>query len=1172
MKTIKRIAALLLAVVMLFSGIPMAELGIESIFATKASAVSLRYGDKLYGDFVYCYTNDSKNEIIIKKYMGNEKKVVVPDFIEGLPVIELYAYSFSINSNNLYSNPDCVYIESVILPDSVRTIESYAFEDCKNLQYIYLPKDLEVLGEGAFKNCSSLESLDFSQGCYSLAADVFYGTKIKDLVITSDRKMTDFFSYFLRGSSVENLTVKSTFLQFFTNSLENETLKTLTIDGTVGSFNKLTFGDVETANLPEEINIFDDFTIGVYSSLEKYGYSCVVSEENDLWWTFTKTDTEKEILRDGKFKYFLNAKGEAVLRRYEGSSPMIVPEKLGGATVTTIYWDFHCDEETVELPDTVTHIQGCAFSESKLTSISLGSGLKSIGYEAFKNCDSLTEITLPEGVTKISSYAFAECHKLKSINAKGVTSVRDSAFESCFKLSEIEFSEDFYYVGGYAFWGCDSLKEFKYDKQTTFIDIYGFHYSGIESFEFSNELTVIPEGAFESAELISITLPSNLEIIGPNAFNSCDNLEEIVIPETVKVIDNYAFAYCAKLNGEITISENVEKLGPGIFSNTNYSVLNYNTASTQAQNAFEETKLTTINFGNNVKAIPSSLVKSCKELKSITLSDSITKIGEEAFAHCTNLESVKMSDNITEIGDKAFYDCPNITELTIPKKVTELNANVFPKNLTTVYYNAENCTFKGLVKSSAEDTYYSPFYHTNVNKVVLGNTVKRIPNYFFSNVNFLETVILPDSVTEIGKESFRASSIKNVVLPASLIIIEERAFADTQVVIDGNVFPDGMRIIGKEAFENCNDLEEIYIPDSVVNIAENAFAGCKTLSKVRMSPNVKLISIGCFKGCSVLQSFVWESNVKLIADYAFANCKLLSEFDFTGVELLYPNSFTNTGVTVIALGEDKNEEATNLLSVEAQSFKSCTDLETLSIGGNVATIKSEAFADCSNLGVAVISNSVINIASDAFDGCNSLTIYCMENSYAHDYAVQNNIPVSTFVIAPIPNQTYTGNRIEPELDVSVSNKHLTENTDFTVKYADNINVGTAKVTVSGKGIYKVLTSIANFTIITKNIAPVTIAPVADQNYTGEAVTPSLTVTDGSNILREGTDYTVAYKNNVNTGTATATIQGIGNYSGTASVNFTILEQSLFERLLSAISTFFTTIVTWLQALFSFKIK
>lgn len=1167
MKTIKRITAVLLAVVLLFSGIPMAELGIESIFATKASAVSLRYGDKLYGDFVYCYTNDSKNEIIIKKYMGNEKKVVVPDFIEGLPVIELYAYSFSINSNNLYSNPDCVYIESVILPDSVRTIESYAFEDCKNLQHIYLPKELEVLGEGAFKNCSSLESLDFSQGCYSLAADVFYGTKIKDLVITSDRKMTDFFSYFLRGSSVENLTVKSTFSQFFTNSLENETLKTLTIDGTVGSFNKLTFGEVETANLPEEINIFDDFTIGVYSSLERtYGYICDVSEENDLWWTFTKAETKRELHKIDGFHYYLNKKGEAVLQSCRDS---VIPEKIEGATVTTIYWDFSCVKNTIELPDTVTHIQSSAFADEGLTSISFGSGLKSIGYEAFKNCDSLTEITLPEGVTKISSYAFAECHKLKSINAKGVTSVRDSAFEECFKLSEIEFSEDFYYVAGYAFCGCDSLKEFKYDKQTTFIDIYAFENSGIESFEFSDKLTVIPEGAFESAELISITLPSNLEIIGPNAFNSCDNLEEIVIPETVKVIDNYAFAYCTKLNGEITISENVEKLGCGIFSNTNYSVLNYNTASTQAQNAFEETKLTTINFGNNVKAIPSSLVKSCKELKSITLSDSITKIGEEAFAHCTNLERVKMSDNITEIGDKAFYDCPNITELTIPKKVTELNANVFPENLTTVYYNAENCTFKGLAKSSAEDTYYSPFYYTNVNKVVIGNTVKRIPNYFFSNVKFLETVILPDSVAEIGKESFRASSIKNVVLPANLIIIEERAFADTQVVIDGNVFPDGMRIIGKEAFENCNDLEEIYIPDSVVDIAENAFTGCKKLSKVRMSPNVKLISIGCFKGCSVLQSFVWESNVKLIADYAFANCKLLSEFDFTGVELLYPNSFRNTGVTVVALGENKNEEATNLLSVESQSFKSCTDLETLSVGGNVATIKSEAFADCSNLEVAVISNSVINIASDAFDGCNSLTIYCMENSYAHDYAVQNNIPVSTFVIAPIPNQTYTGNRIEPELDVSVSNKHLTENTDFTVKYADNINVGTAKVTVSGKGIYKVLTSIASFTIITKNIAPVTVAPVADQNYTGEAVTPSLTVTDGSNILREGTDYTVAYKNNVTTGTATATIQGIGNYSGTASVNFTILEQSLFERLLSAISTFFTTVITWLQTLFSF---
>jgi len=1177
MKTIKRISAILLAAVLLFSGIPMAELGIESIFATNASAITLRNADKMHGDFVYNYADTVfKDEIIIKKYMGSEKDVIVPDYIEGLPVTELAGYSFSTSSNNTYSNQDCLYIESVFLPDSVKKIGYEAFYGCENLKQIGMPEELETIGEAAFKNCTSLEEIDLSQGATWITSDAFYGTKIKDLVISSDIKFLELDENFLRGSIVENLTIETEYIYFYNYSLESETLKNVTIHGTVELFEDSVFGTSEATHLPEKINIYDDFCSEVYDELENsYGYYGEVSEENNLCWTFTKADGTRKMLTEGNYQYYLNKKGEAVINKCNKSNEeIVIPERLGNSKVTAIGWKAfrNASMESVIIPNTVTHIQSQAFAFCKnLSNISFSENLKSIGFGAFEYCTSLKSVSLPDSINSISGHAFWHCGKLKAIYAKGVTAVRTGAFSYCSSLSETEFSDHFDYIGTEAFGGCSSLVSFKYDKNTTHLGTWAFYESRIETFEFNDNLKEIPESAFEETSLKTVVLPSKLEKIGLHAFYGCDELEDLIIPDTVTVIDNAAFYFCSSLTGELIISENIKKIGRRAFSETGYTTLSYNSASLSPI-AFAGSKLITVNLGENVKAIAAKMFASCKELKTVTFGNSVTKIGDEAFANCPNLENITMSDNITELGKALFEGCTKITEITIPPKVTELNVGVFTSNITTVYYNAENCTFKELAQLGAIGTYATPFHNTNVKNVIIGDTVKRIPNYFFCEADFIENVILPESVREIGKDAFMSSSIKNILLPASLIIIEERAFADTQITVDGNAFPDGMRMIGKEAFESCNNLEVIYIPDSVVDIAENAFTGCKKLSKVRMSPNVKLIPSSCFKNCSLLSDFIWDSNVKLIADYAFANCKLLSVFDFTGVELLYPNSFRNTGVTVIALGEDKNEEATNLLSVESQSFKSCTDLETLSVGGNIATIKSEAFADCSNLEVAVISNSVINIASDAFDGCNSLTIYCMENSYAHDYAVQNNIPVSTFVIAPIPNQTYTGSRIEPELDVSVSNKPLTENTDFTVKYADNINVGTAKVTVSGKGIYKVLTSIANFTIITKNIAPVTIAAVADQNYTGEAVTPSLTVTDGSNILREGTDYTVAYKNNVNTGTATATIKGIGNYSGTASVTFTILEQSFFERLISAISTFFTTIITWLQALFGIQIK
>ncbi len=117
------------------------------------------------------------------------------------------------------------------------------------------------------------------------------------------------------------------------------------------------------------------------------------------------------------------------------------------------------------------------------------------------------------------------------------------------------------------------------------------------------------------------------------------------------------------------------------------------------------------------------------------------------------------------------------------------------------------------------------------------------------------------------------------------------------------------------------------------------------------------------------------------------------------------------------------------------------------------------------------------------------------------------------------------------MNVKVSDKKLTEDTDFTVNYSDNVNIDNAKV----------LASVANFTIITKDIGSIDVAPVKNQAYTGAEIKPGLVVTNGEQTLTEGIDYTVTNKNNTKVGTATAEITCIGNYSGKTSVTFEIGE-------------------------------
>lgn len=135
--------------------------------------------------------------------------------------------------------------------------------------------------------------------------------------------------------------------------------------------------------------------------------------------------------------------------------------------------------------------------------------------------------------------------------------------------------------------------------------------------------------------------------------------------------------------------------------------------------------------------------------------------------------------------------------------------------------------------------------------------------------------------------------------------------------------------------------------------------------------------------------------------------------------------------------------------------------------------------------------------------------------------------------------TYNGAAQTPAITVKDGSRTLTSGTDYTVAYKDNINVGTAQVTVTGKGSYTG-TVTKEFTITNADIAGCTVSLNADSYvYNGTAKTPSVTVKDGTDTLKSGTDYTVTYADNTNAGTARVTVTGRGNYTGTVTKNFTI---------------------------------
>ena len=163
-------------------------------------------------------------------------------------------------------------------------------------------------------------------------------------------------------------------------------------------------------------------------------------------------------------------------------------------------------------------------------------------------------------------------------------------------------------------------------------------------------------------------------------------------------------------------------------------------------------------------------------------------------------------------------------------------------------------------------------------------------------------------------------------------------------------------------------------------------------------------------------------------------------------------------------------------------------------------------------------------------------------------------------VASIPTQTYTGSAIEPVVTVKDGETTLTLGTDYEVAYSNNVNAGTATVTITGKGNYSGETA-ATFTIVKSMTNDgITIAAIADQTYTGSAIEPAVTVKDGETTLALGTDYTIGYSANVNVGTATATITGMGNYSGSREATFTIVYPTVTTSYVDASGTLHENVV------------
>ena len=376
-----------------------------------------------------------------------------------------------------YAFSGCLDLTSLIIPNSVISIDALAFYGCSGLTSITFPNSVTSIGEGAFDHCSGLSSIIIPNSITSIGLATF---------------------------------------QCCTS------LSSVTIPNSVTSIgNNAFYGCSGLTSVVSQIKKPFTFGRGAFDNISD---RCIL--------TVPKGKTNVYIAAGWTTSVFQGGIVE------EAQSPNIVFADAKVKAICVANWDIDGDGELSEYEaETVTSL-GALFSENKeITSfdeLQYFTGLTSINDHGFWGCENLTSITIPNSVTSIGRYAFLYCYSLASIAIpNSVTSISDGMFYSS-GLTSIIIPNSVTSIGSDAFTGC-GLTSIIIPNSVTSIGSYAFwRSSGLTSITIPNSVTSVGYRAFYGCSgLTSLTIESGLTETYGLAFEDCVAIKEIIIKQAL---------------------------------------------------------------------------------------------------------------------------------------------------------------------------------------------------------------------------------------------------------------------------------------------------------------------------------------------------------------------------------------------------------------------------------------------------------------------------------------------------------------------------------------------------------------------------------------------------------------------------------------------------------------
>lgn len=676
---------------------------------------------------------------------------------ESVNKIENYAFS---NSG----------LRTFTLPQNITIIPNYVFNNCDSLRTITLTPQLTAIEEDAFNSCDSVKDITINNENETIIATAGKFASIQkvtfgDLVTAIPDNL------FKDKKYLKEVKFGKELAAIGANAFYNTGLEKFTLPDQVTTIGEAAFkGNKQLTEftLSKSINEIPTEAFAGCIKLDSIGFPASIrkvgSKAFDGCDSLRVIELNPELTEIGEYAFY-NA-GDKKLES------ITIPAKVKSIGS---YAFASCDTlSNITLGEAVDSIATYAFQKCRcLKAITLPAKLRKLEHDVFNGTE-IASLNIPDQVTDVTGVFNGLNSKLTSVTlGNGIKALPEGIFNSFSALQSVRIGTGVTKLPSNTFYYCKALTDVTIGANVTTLDAYSFGYcTALKQLSIPEKVTDIHENAFYGTALTDLAL--NMEEIKDYAFNNRTDLTQITIGKNVKRIGVQAFGYTNITN--ITLPENLTTIAEKAFYGTKLQNIRIPASvKTVGSQAFYNCKeLQSVEIAAGSVSIGKQAFQASPKLTTVIMKEGGEKnIATEAFYNCPALEQVTLAST-DSIGTRAFSNCPKLASIHIPAKTIGAYAFANCGTLTDV-------TFAEGMDSIAD---YAFVNSTNINRVALPNSLRTIGAYAFSaenKENSLRSISFGNNLETIGKNAFyKSTQVKDIVIPDKVKTIRLNAFSNCE--------------------------------------------------------------------------------------------------------------------------------------------------------------------------------------------------------------------------------------------------------------------------------------------------------------------------------------------------------------------------------------------------------